>query len=242
MTRLVLCRHGEAKEAQGRFCGALDVSLSAAGHRQAKALATALPSLDAVAVYTSPARRAVDTSGPIAAQLGVAPIVEPDFCELDFGEAEGLRFEEAAARWPTLYEEWLQAPTRVCFPGGEEFAGFRARVLAAAACAVERHAGAAVAVVTHAGVIRTLLAYWLAMPDEALFRIDQAHGSVNVVDWQDGTPLVRLVNGSPTSLAGAHEPSLLDESRQQAAVAQKACASSRVSSARSGVSRQSRER
>jgi broad specificity phosphatase PhoE len=51
-------------------------------------------------------------------------------------------------------------------------------------------------------VIRTLLTYWLAMPDEALFRIDQAHGSVNVVDWQDGTPLVRLVNGSPASLAG----------------------------------------
>jgi broad specificity phosphatase PhoE len=197
MTRLVLCRHGEAEGAQGRFCGALDVALSTAGHRQAEALATALPSLDPVAVYTSPARRAVETAGPIAARLGLAPVVEPDLRELDFGEADGLRYEEAAARWPALYAAWLHAPTRTCFPGGEEFTDFRARALAAVARVQTRRPDAAVVVVTHAGVIRTLLAHWLAAPDEALFRIDQSYGCINVVDWVDGTPVVRRVNGSP---------------------------------------------
>ena len=52
-------------------------------------------------------------------------------------------------------------------------------------------------VVTHAGVIRTALAHWLAMPDEALFRIDQGHGAVSVVDWLEGTPVVRRVNCPP---------------------------------------------
>jgi alpha-ribazole phosphatase len=60
-----------------------------------------------------------------------------------------------------------------------------------------RRPDAAVVVVTHAGVIRTLLAHWLAAPDEALFRIDQSYGCINVVDWVDGTPVVRRVNGSP---------------------------------------------
>lgn len=197
MTRLALCRHGEPEGAKGRFCGALEVALSADGHRQAEALAAALPSLDPVAVYTSPARRAVETARPIAAQLSIAPVVEPDLRELDFGEADGLRYVEAAARWPALYAEWLHAPTRVCFPGAEEFAGFRTRALVAVACVQTRHPDAAVVVVTHGGVIRTLLAEWLAIPDEALFRIDQSYGCINIVDWVDGTPIVRQVNGSP---------------------------------------------
>jgi broad specificity phosphatase PhoE len=197
LTRLALCRHGEPEGAKGRFCGALEVALSADGHRQAEALAAALPSLDPVAVYTSPARRAVETARPIAAQLGIAAAIEPGLRELDFGEADGLRYEEAAARWPALYAEWQHAPTRVCFPGGEEFAGFRTRALAAVARAQARHPDASVVVVTHAGVIRALLANWLAIPDEALFRIDQSYGCINIVEWVDGSPIVRRVNGSP---------------------------------------------
>ena len=48
----------------------------------------------------------------------------------------------------------------------------------------------------NAGAIRALLAAWLHIADDAIFRIDQRYGSVNVVDWIDGVPLVRLVNGT----------------------------------------------
>jgi probable phosphoglycerate mutase len=194
VTRLVLCRHGEPEEsARGRLCGSFDPVLSTTGRAQAEALATALAG--AGAVYTSPARRALDT----ATRLGPEPVVEAGLRELDFGEADGLRYEEVAERWPQLYDEWLRAPTRVSFPGGESFADFRARVLAALAGVVRRESAAVV--VTHAGVIRTALAHWLSIPDEGLFRIDQGYGCVTVVDWFDETPLVRLVNGSPASLA-----------------------------------------
>jgi hypothetical protein len=37
------------------------------------------------------------------------------------------------------------------------------------------------------------------MPGEASFRIDQRHAAVNVVEWHDGQPLVRLVNGTGVS-------------------------------------------
>jgi broad specificity phosphatase PhoE len=190
MTRLVLCRHGEAEDAAGRFCGRFDPALSSRGCRQAEALAGALGEVDVL--YTSPSRRALETARTIAAE----PTVDPDFRELDFGEADGLRYDEVAARWPDLYEAWLRAPTEVCFPGGEAFADFRSRVLAALA-RIEQDA----VVVAHGGVVRTALAHWLSIPDEALFRIDVSHGSVSVVEWQDGMPLVRLVNAPPASLA-----------------------------------------
>jgi broad specificity phosphatase PhoE len=191
VTRLVLCRHGEPDaSAAGRFCGTFDPSLSAAGRAQADALAAALT--EPVAVYSSPARRALETAAPLSADA----IVDADLRELDFGEADGLRYEDVATRWPQLYSEWLEAPTRVTFPGGEAFAAFRARLLAA----LDRIAPPAV-VVTHAGVIRTALAHWLSIPEEALFRIDVSYGAVSVVEWQDGTPIVRVVNGPPASLA-----------------------------------------
>jgi hypothetical protein len=32
------------------------------------------------------------------------------------------------------------------------------------------------------------------MPDEALFRLDQAYGAVSVVDWLGETPILRVLN------------------------------------------------
>ncbi len=199
MTLVVLCRHGEPEEAgQGRFCGALDVGLSERGRGQAQALAAGV---SADVVYTSPSRRCVETARPLAARLGVEPVVEPRLRELEFGELDGVAYDEAERRWPELYAELLRAPTTVRFPGGESYGELRGRACQALTELLERHGGARVAVFTHAGVIRTLLAHVLSLPEEALFRIDQRYGAVNVVEWLDGAPVVRLVNAPPASLA-----------------------------------------
>jgi hypothetical protein len=44
-------------------------------------------------------------------------------------------------------------------------------------------------------VLRAGVAAWLSMPDEAIFRLDQRYCGVTIVDWLDGEPLVRLLNG-----------------------------------------------
>jgi broad specificity phosphatase PhoE len=198
VTRVVLCRHGEPDAAGiGRFCGAIDVALSSVGVAEAEALAC----LDVDAVYTSPVRRCFETARPLAARLELEPLVEPRLREIDFGEFDGIAYAEAEERWPEVYAALLREPTTVRFPGGENYAELRARAWAALEEIVNRHDGERVAVFTHAGVIRSLLAHVLSVPDEALFRIDQRYGAVNVVDWLDGSPVVRLVNGPPASPA-----------------------------------------
>ena len=72
----------------------------------------------------------------------------------------------------------------------------RERVCRALADIVAANRDQAVAVVTHAGSIRAALSAWLGIADEAIFRIDQRGAAVNIVDWLDGVPLVRLVNGA----------------------------------------------
>jgi len=71
----------------------------------------------------------------------------------------------------------------------------RTRVLAAAADLRARHAGEAIALVTHGGVNRIILADALGMPPAHIFRIAQRYGAVNRIRYFGDTPLVELVNG-----------------------------------------------
>ncbi len=195
MTRLVLVRHAEPDQsALGRCYGRLDVPLSLAGRAQAEELGASLAGLSPAAVYASPLARALETARPIAAAFGLEPVVHDGLRELDFGELEGMRYEEIAAERPALFRAWMERPAEVRFPGGESLAELRARSLAAVDEIRDRHEGQIVAVVSHGGVLRVVLADALGLPDGALFRLHQAYGGVSVVDWVEGTPVVRAVN------------------------------------------------
>jgi alpha-ribazole phosphatase len=201
-TRLVLVRHAEPDEsARGRCCGRLDVPLSPAGTRQAAALARSLADLPFAAVYTSPLERARETARPIAAAQGLELRIHAGFRELDFGELEGMRYEDVASEHPGLFCAWMDEPAGVRFPGGESLAELRARVLPALDEIRERHDGEVVAAVAHGGVARVILAEALGMPGSALFRLDQACGGVSVVDWIERAPVVRAMNARLYSAA-----------------------------------------
>ena len=196
-TRVVLVRHAATEEsARGRCYGRLDVRLSPQGLEQAQALAAALADHPFAAVYTSPLARALETARPIAAAQGLEPVVHEALAELDFGEVEGLRYDEIEALRPELFRAWMDEPAGVRFPGGEGLADLRARVLPALAEIRARHEREAVAVVAHGGVIRVALAEALGLDAAALFRLDQAEGSVSVVDWLDAVPLLRVANAT----------------------------------------------
>jgi alpha-ribazole phosphatase len=197
-TRLVLVRHGEPEaEHRGRCYGRLDVGLADDGRAQADRAAHFLADASLAAVYASPRRRAVETAAPIARVHGVVVRVRDELREIDFGEIEGMTFDDVQAQRPALYEAWMTRPTTVTFPGGEGFADVRRRVLAVAAELRAAHAEATIAVVAHGGVIRALLADALRIASEDIFRIDQAHGAISVVDHLHDTAIVRLLNQVP---------------------------------------------
>jgi broad specificity phosphatase PhoE len=196
-TRLLLIRHLEPdRSVHGRAYGSLDAPLSALALEQAAKLAQALDGLRLDAVYTSPLRRALETATALAAQRKLAPIAHEGLREIDFGEIEGSRYEEIEKGRPDLFRSWMADPTGVSFPGGESFADLRLRVLGAAEEIRARHRGRGVALVAHGGVTRAIIAASLSMPDEAVFRLDQAYGAVSVVDWLGETPILRVLNAS----------------------------------------------
>lgn len=171
MTLLVLCRHvavGETADELGRRVSEYEPEV----------------------VYSSPLERARRTAGAIALRCATDVIVDERLREIDFGDAEGLGFDEL----PTdLQRDLLERPATVRFPGGETYEELRARVADALDEIARAHAR--VAVVSHAGAIRAAFATWLDVPGAAIWRLDQRYGSLNVVEVVEGTPIVRLVNG-----------------------------------------------
>jgi alpha-ribazole phosphatase len=198
--RIILIRHGEVEEPfRNRIYGRLDPDLSAAGRAQAEGLAVALTAVPLEAIFSSPARRALETAAPLARRLEVEVTVHPGLREVDFGEWEGLTFEEVEQRDPELYRTWMAQPPETRFPGGESYAQLKAR--AQAALGEIRTEAAASAVVAHGGVNRVILADALGLADKNVFRLDQPLGAVSVIDWIEGVPIVRALNAAVESAA-----------------------------------------
>ncbi|MBZ4397877.1 histidine phosphatase family protein [Myxococcus sp. MISCRS1] len=198
VTRMVLVRHGKpSEEMKGRCYGRLDVGLAPEGHVQAERAARLLARVELHGLYSSPRLRALDTAKRLTEGRGLELRVEEAFREIDFGLFEGLTYEEAERRFPAVYAEWMTHPAQVRFPEGETFSEMRERVRAGGRALRARHPGQCFALVSHGGVNRTLLCEALGMSDEHLFRLDQVHAAVNVIDFYGDEPVVKLMNAEP---------------------------------------------
>src|ERR1700749_3550123 len=100
MGELILLRHGETEGSlTGKHTGRTDIPLTPKGEAAAKALAPMLSRRDIVAVFTSPARRAVTTAA-FAGLSNARP--DPDLWEWDYGGYEGLttvQIQETKPGW-----------------------------------------------------------------------------------------------------------------------------------------------
>lgn len=193
---MILVRHGEADDAYaGRCYGSLDVELSPEGHRHVQQAATRLADQAITLVVSSPRRRALDTAGPIAGQHGLPVNVLTDLREMDFGSLEGRTYNEIEATMPELWHEWMTRATALRFPDGESYEDLRARACRAANTLRHDNPSQTIVVVAHGGVLRALLADALDLAADNIFRIDQSYCAINVIDWFDETPVVRIING-----------------------------------------------
>jgi len=119
-----------------------------------------------------------------------------ELAEIDFGDFEGLLYDEIAARYPEAYRQWMEKPTEVRFPNGECFLEMRERVMSAFRSLLARHEGQTVALVSHGGVNRIIIAWALQMPDYCLFRLAQSYAAASLLEFVEGVPRLQLLNGS----------------------------------------------
>ncbi|MFI0984980.1 bifunctional RNase H/acid phosphatase [Streptomyces exfoliatus] len=195
----VLLRHGEtALTPEKRFSGSggTDPELSAAGLRQAEAVAEALAARGTIQeIVSSPLTRCRQTAAAVAARLGLDVRVDQGLRETDFGAWEGLSFGEVRERYPEDLDAWLASPKAAPTGGGESFATVARRVAATRDRLTAAHAGRTVLLVTHVTPIKTLVRLALGAPPESLFRMELSAASISAVAYYaDGNASVRLLN------------------------------------------------
>src|SRR4051812_9270853 len=127
-TTTLLLRHGQtALSIERRFSGVGDQPLTDLGRAQAAAAAVRLAATDAVAVISSPLRRARETALLVGEATGLEVAIDDGFRETDFGDWEGHTFREVREKWPRELDEWL-ASSAVAPPFGESVDETTARV------------------------------------------------------------------------------------------------------------------
>jgi probable phosphoglycerate mutase len=152
MTTFTFVRHGQTDwNFQKRIQGSTDIPLNETGREQAREAGAALAGRAWDGIVASPLSRARETAEIIASIVGLgAPELVDALVERSYGEVEGLNAAELAERFPDPL-----APV----PGREKRSDVVRRVLPALESLAREHPGESLIVVSHGGVIGSLIRY-----------------------------------------------------------------------------------
>lgn len=193
---LLFIRHAAHTDFGERFTGRADgAPLTEAGAAQASALAARLADVPIAAVYASPRLRARQTAEAVAARHGLEVETAEALDEIDLGDWTGKRIAELEGN--PAFDRWNTERATASPPGGEPMASVADRARAFAAETAERHPGETVAMVSHADVIRGIVARVLGLDLDNLLRFDVGPASVTrLVFGAWGAKLVSLNEGT----------------------------------------------
>jgi probable phosphomutase (TIGR03848 family) len=205
---VILLRHGRsvsntAHTLAGRSEG---VELDAKGVSQADALVERLAGLPITALVRSPLLRCRLTLEPLAAALGLEPLIDERLSEVDYGQWTGRNLGDLVKE--PLWTVVQQQPSAAVFPDGEGLAQVQARAVAAVRdhdrrLADEHGADVLWVACTHGDVIKSVVADALGAHLDSFQRITADPASMSVIRYTPARPFVVHVNHTGAELASA---------------------------------------
>lgn len=186
--KIYLIRHGEILQHEAPILlGQTDVELSEKGREQAeesgKALAEMAPSL--TAVYSSDLKRARDTAQIVIKQYekNLSLTEKKDLRELALGDWDGKLVEEIREMYGEEFEKRGEDLLRYKISGGgENFFELQERAVRCLETIIKETEGE-IALVTHGGVIRTIIADLLHLSLAELVDIKIKNGQILTILW-----------------------------------------------------------
>ncbi|NLI12682.1 alpha-ribazole phosphatase [Pelotomaculum propionicicum] len=202
--RIYLVRHGETEwNTTMRYQGHTDIPLSDKGRLQAKLLAGRLAGQKFAGFFASDLKRAHETAQIISSLHGMEINTLPDLRELNFGLWEGLSVKEINKAFPEESKRFWEKPLFVRIPGGETLHEMANRAVAAVKKIVERHSGDNIVIVTHGGVIRSLVGTVLGMDLNKHWRLRLDNACLNIIDFPDWENGILMLFNDCSHLSGA---------------------------------------
>jgi probable phosphoglycerate mutase len=190
-----LVRHGSYALLDHALGGRADHPLSSQGRDEAERIADWLADRHPDVVVSSQMRRAMETADPIARRLRIPVHTDPAFAEIDFADWTGKRFQDLHAD-PT-WQAWNRFRSTAGVPGGETILAVQARAVAGLLRHAGRNDNAEVVVVSHADVIKVVLAHFLGAPLDLMRRIEIGPGSISQLMLHEDDAKILAVNIRP---------------------------------------------
>ena len=182
MSRLLLVRHGISEfNSTRRFAGYSDVEMNAAGYEQVEKLRDRLASEKIDAVYSSDLKRAVATAEVICSGYQVDIVACPELREMNYGDAEGLTFQEINRRYPEMAKSIINFNLQLEFPGGESFEGFIERTIKFLDRLNAHAPSATILVAAHSGPLRVLVCSLLGIDQDHWWQIRCDNASLSIL-------------------------------------------------------------
>ncbi len=180
-TEILIVRHPETQaNINGRLVGRGHSPYTRTGLQQLRRVPHKIAAFGPQTVWCSPLERAHRLAVRAARRAAVPLVVDDRLLELDFGDAEGLTFEEIASANMVFNYQSREDPVA---PGGESRGDIEGR--SAAFCDDLTSAGGRHAIVTHGGVVRASLVHLLGLESTDIwaFHIHNAQlAHVRVID------------------------------------------------------------
>jgi alpha-ribazole phosphatase len=197
VSRLLLVRHAETKQGHRRYWGHSQIGLGEEGIVQAKMLRDHLAGEKIAAIYSSDLKRARRTAEILASVHATEVVLCPELRELDFGQIEGMTFEEVDRRCPEALSLWRGGDVNAAAPAGENLRQLASRVRWILE-RLQRHSPEeTILIVAHSGPLRVLLCTWLGIDLERWWQIRLDPASVSLVEtYPEGAVLCFLNNTS----------------------------------------------
>jgi probable phosphomutase (TIGR03848 family) len=193
MSLLLLIRHGLTDVTGLRLTGwTRGVHLSESGREQAASLPDRLDRVPLAAIYSSPLERCRETAEPLAAARSREVRILDGVGEVRYGSWTNRPLKSLART--ALWRRVQTAPSGVRFPGGETLLEVQQRAVGELARVAAAHRAGTVAVVSHADVIKLLLAHYAGVPLDLFQRLVIDPASISAVAVGDGIPRILHVN------------------------------------------------
>ena len=197
MALLLLIRHALTDMTGKRLSGSTPgIHLSEEGRSQASRLSERLAAIRLAAVYTSPLERCFETAEALAEGRRLEVRIDPALQEVEYGKWTGRPLTQLART--ALWKRIQNNPSSVRFPGGETLSEVQQRSVGTLDRIAARFPRAMVGVVTHADVIRLVLAHYAGVHIDLFQRIIVSPASVSVLALGDRVPRILRVNDTGT--------------------------------------------
>ncbi|MDI9484217.1 MAG: histidine phosphatase family protein [Bacillota bacterium] len=187
-TTVILVRHGETLwNKELRYQGQQDSPLSPKGLQQAEVVGSFLQNRSIDAVYSSDLKRALLTAESIAKHHQLTPIVDQRLREIAFGVWEGKTRTEVQEEYPEVWEARIRDVLTTRISGGELPSEVLERLHSFLNALLSDCRGQTIAVVSHGGALRLLIASLLQMPLEKAHCIHQSNTGISeLIHYEDG--------------------------------------------------------